>query len=118
MDLIALAEPREVQGDGPLDSLSVHILQERVLKEMLGFTADMIDRKVNIDYVRGVDAARNGIESGEHSICFFVQAPTVEEIMAVAKAGLKMPHKSTYFYPKMWSGTVLYLFDEQRPSER
>ncbi len=118
LDMLALAEPLDVQGDGPLDALSVYILQERVLKDMLGFTTEMIDRKVNIDYVKGADAARSSIESGRHAICFFVKAPEVGEVMAVAKAGLKMPHKSTYFYPKIWSGTLLYLFDEQGPSEQ
>lgn len=118
LDLLALAEPLEVQGDGPLDGLSVYVLQERVLKEMLGFTTEMIDKKVNIDYVKGADAARSSIESGQHAMCFFVKAPKVGEVMAVAKAGLKMPHKSTYFYPKIWSGTLLYLFDEQGPSEQ
>jgi uncharacterized protein (DUF1015 family) len=30
--------------------------------------------------------------------------------MAVAETGVKMPQKSTYFYPKIWSGTLLHLF--------
>ncbi|MCJ7489597.1 MAG: hypothetical protein MUO87_05590, partial [Thermoplasmata archaeon] len=95
-----------------LAGLSVYVLQERVLKDMLGFTTEMLDRKTNIDYVKELDSAVSKVSSGEHTICFFVKAPTVEQVMAVAKAGLKMPHKSTYFFPKIWSGTLLYLFDE------
>jgi uncharacterized protein (DUF1015 family) len=112
--LKALAVPKkELDGSNPLAGLSVFVLQEKVLKELLGFTTEMLDKKRNIDYVEMPDEAVARVSSGEHSVCFFVKAPTVEEIMAVAKAGLKMPHKSTYFSPKIWSGTLLYLFDEQ-----
>ncbi|UCE90949.1 MAG: DUF1015 domain-containing protein [Methanobacteriota archaeon] len=118
LELIALAEPKEITGDGPLDALSVYVLQERVLKGMLGFTTEQLDKKVNIDYVVDFPSAWRTVESGEQAMCLFVKPPTVAQVMAVAKAGLKMPHKSTHFYPKIWSGTVLYLFDEQRPSEQ
>lgn len=118
LELLALAEATEAVDEGPLGTLSVYVLQECVLKDMLGFTTEQLDRKINIDYVKELETAKASIESGEHAMCLFVKPPTVEEVMAVAKAGLKMPHKSTYFYPKMWSGTVLYLFDEQRPSQQ
>ncbi len=113
----ALAVPKD-PGDesNPLSGLSVYVLQERVLKDMLGFTTEMLDKKANIDYVKEPEAAVSKVESGEHSICFLVKPPTVGQVMAVAKAGLKMPHKSTYFFPKIWSGTLLYLFDGQRPA--
>ena len=73
----------------------------------------MLDRKVNIDYVKELDTAVSKLLAREHSLCFIVKAPTVEQVMDVAKEGLKMPHKSTYFYPKIWSGTLMYLFGER-----
>jgi uncharacterized protein (DUF1015 family) len=115
--ICALAELKgEVADPGPLANLSVYVLQEEVLKGMLGFTTEMLDKKVNIDYVKELESAVAKVSSGDHAICFFVKAPTVEQVMAVAKAGLKMPHKSTYFFPKMWSGTLLHLFGQQRPA--
>jgi uncharacterized protein (DUF1015 family) len=98
-----------VAHQGPLANLSVHVLQESVLKDMLGFTTEMLDKKMNIDYVKELESAVTKVSSGEYAACFFVNAPTVEQVMAVAKEGLKMPHKSTYFFPKIWSGTLLYL---------
>ena len=97
----------------PMGELSVFALQEKVLRGMLGFTTDMLDRKVNIDYVKELDTAVSKLLAREHSLCFIVKAPTVEQVMDVAKEGLKMPHKSTYFYPKIWSGTLMYLFGER-----
>ena len=110
----AVAEPKDRHASGgPLEGLSVFVLQERVLKGLLGFTTEMLDKKTNIDYVKEPDAAVSKVEAGEHVVCFFVKPPTVAQVMDVARAGLKMPHKSTYFSPKIWSGTLLYLFGEQ-----
>jgi len=50
------------------------------------------------------------METGEYQACFFVKPPTVQQVMAIAETGQLMPHKSTYFFPKIWSGAVLYLF--------
>jgi len=85
-------------------------VQEHVLKTLLGYTPDMIDNKVNIEYVKGTDQTKAAMSTGDYQACFFVKPPTVQQVMAIAQTGHKMPHKSTYFYPKIWSGTLLYLF--------
>lgn len=111
--LQAVALPRKEDGKaGALEGLSVFVLQEKVLKGVLGFTKEMLDKKVNIEYVKELDDAKALLSSGECRLCFFVKAPTAGQVMAVAEEGRKMPHKSTYFFPKIWSGTVLHLFRE------
>ncbi|MEW5748499.1 MAG: DUF1015 domain-containing protein [Candidatus Thermoplasmatota archaeon] len=107
--LAVLATPREEAAD-PLGRLSVQVLQERVLKGMLGYTQEMLDGKVGIEYVKGTDASLAAMASGEHQACFFVKPPTPAQVMEVASSGEKMPQKSTYFFPKIWSGTLLHLF--------
>ncbi len=104
-----LAVPKR-PGEGALDRLSVHVLQERVLKGLLGYTQEMLDGKVDIEYVKGTEASVDAMATGEHQACFFVKAPTTDQVMEAASAGEKMPQKSTYFFPKIWSGTLLYLF--------
>jgi len=37
----------------------------------------------------------------------FLQATPLEAVERVALAGAAMPHKSTYFYPKLATGMVL-----------
>jgi uncharacterized protein (DUF1015 family) len=88
----------------------VQVLQERVLKGMLGYTQDMLDGKVGIEYVKGTEASVAAMATGEHQACFFVRPPSADQVMEVASSGEKMPQKSTYFFPKIWSGTLLYLF--------
>jgi uncharacterized protein (DUF1015 family) len=34
------------------------------------------------------------------------------EVVAVSKRGLKMPQKSTYFWPKLLSGLVFHGFED------
>jgi uncharacterized protein (DUF1015 family) len=107
-----LARPRETSaGANRMDRLSVYILQEKVLRGILGYSLETLDKKVNIEFVKGTEPAKAMMATGEHDICFFVKPPSVQEIMAIAQTGEKMPHKSTYFSPKIWSGTLLYLFD-------
>jgi uncharacterized protein (DUF1015 family) len=40
-------------------------------------------------------------------LAFCVQGTPVETVQAIADAGATMPHKSTYFYPKLTTGMVL-----------
>lgn len=94
----------------PMDDLPVYMVQEHVLKKLLGYTTEMLDGKTNIEYVKGTEQTKTAMRSGEHQACFFVKPPTVQQVMAIAQTGQRMPHKSTYFYPKIWSGTLLYLF--------
>ncbi len=95
----------------PMDDLPVYIVQERVLKKLLGYTPEMLDTKVNIEYVKGTGPTKYAMASGEYQACFFVKPPSVHQVMTIAETGKLMPHKSTYFFPKIWSGTLLHLHD-------
>lgn len=107
---IYAAPKKKDKSSRPMEDLPVYIVQERVLKRFLGYTTEMLDTKVNIEYVKGTGPTKYVMASGEFQACFFVRPPTVEQVMAIAETGQKMPHKSTYFFPKIWSGTLLYLF--------
>lgn len=109
--LCATPKNNEKSAD-PMEDLPVYIVQERVLKKHLGYTSEMLDTKVNIEYVKGTGPTKYAMASGEFQACFFVKPPTVEQVMKIAEAGKKMPHKSTYFFPKIWSGTLMNLFDK------
>lgn len=105
------ATPKEkLPSENPMEDLPVYIVQERVLKRLLGFSSEMLDTKVNIDYVKGTGPTKFAMASGDYQACFFVKPPSVRQVMAIAETGQKMPHKSTYFFPKIWSGVLLYLF--------
>jgi len=85
-----------------LRDLDVVILQELILKRDLG-----ID---NIAYEMDIKSAIKRVRAGEFSATFFLNATTVEDVEKVALANLRMPPKSTYFYPKLLTGMVINRF--------
>ncbi|MCW2602330.1 MAG: hypothetical protein JWN61_465 [Pseudonocardiales bacterium] len=50
-------------------------------------------------------------------VAILLRPTPVEAVLAIARAGLRMPRKSTLFLPKPASGMALRLFDDQ-PAER
>jgi uncharacterized protein (DUF1015 family) len=106
-----LARPRQGRlPEDALERLSVWQLQEKVLKGALGMSQQAIDNKTGLEYAKGSLVAEEQMAAGGFDACFFVKAPTVGQVMAVAESGRLMPQKSTYFYPKIWSGAVMSLF--------
>jgi uncharacterized protein (DUF1015 family) len=83
--------------------LDVVVLHRLILEEAL-----RLDEHAEIVYTRDPAEARNRVISGEFQASFILPAPRVEELKDVANAGDKMPHKSTYFWPKAISGLVVY----------
>jgi uncharacterized protein (DUF1015 family) len=47
------------------------------------------------------------VDRGGYDCAFFLRATRVEDVIAAARAGERMPGKSTYFYPKVPAGIVL-----------
>jgi uncharacterized protein (DUF1015 family) len=47
---------------------------------------------------------------GEVQASFILNATRVDQMREAAELGHKLPHKSTYFFPKLSSGLVLNVF--------
>lgn len=47
----------------------------------------------------------------KNKIMFVLRKPKLKEVFRLAKAGYRMPQKSTYFYPKIVSGLLLRRFE-------
>jgi len=47
------------------------------------------------------------VDEGEYDAAFFLNPTAVSDVERVAVAGLRMPPKSTYFYPKVQTGFVI-----------
>ncbi|HLK43319.1 MAG TPA: DUF1015 domain-containing protein [Thermoleophilia bacterium] len=104
-----MAMPGSVAALRAVDSA---VLEAVVLAPMLG----MLDREhfLHTDlirYVRELGAATGAVDAGESAAAFILRAPTVAQVRAVAAAGKVMPQKSTYFFPKLYSGFLLQPLD-------
>ncbi len=103
-----LAEAAQEPGHCPAwGKLDVTILQALVLDRTLGISWEELAHTPDVAYTRDEGEAAARVQSGEFQIACLLQNPTVTEVRDVAAAGDKMPQKSTFFYPKIWSGLVL-----------
>ena len=94
----------------------VRILQERILKRVLGIGPEQMAAHTHVEYVNDtgpavVDDAVSRVESGAYQALFCVNPTPVEAVAAVAAAGETMTQKSTFFYPKVYTGLVMNRLD-------
>jgi uncharacterized protein (DUF1015 family) len=101
-DLDTLASEVGGEGSADLRRLDVSILHSVIFEKMLGLTG--IDF---FDYTRDPDEAISAVENGAGG-SFLMNPPSVEEMRVVALKGEKMPQKSTYYFPKILSGLVVW----------
>jgi uncharacterized protein (DUF1015 family) len=91
--------------------LDVALLQYAVLEGLLGIDAARLARGDALEYTEDAAEALEAVASGRAPLAFLVNATPVEQILAVADAGERMPQKSTFFYPKLATGLVMYPLD-------
>lgn len=81
--------------------LDTWILHERVMPA-LGY------HEPNKTYTRSAEEAITAVQTGTAAAAFLLNPPPLSTLQQVASAGAKMPHKSTYFYPKVLSGLIMW----------
>ncbi|UCE98714.1 MAG: DUF1015 domain-containing protein [Planctomycetota bacterium] len=95
----------------PWRDLDVAVLHKLVLQQLLGITQEQLKRGSNIEYIKdtdnAIDESITKVDAGQKQIAFFMNPVRMEHIKNVTAAGEKMPHKSTYFYPKIYTGLTI-----------
>lgn len=89
-------------------ALNVVVLQEAVLSPLLGLTPERVAEGGHLAYTRSAEEAREAVRSRRAQIAFLLEDLPVEGLARAAFAGQVLPQKSTYFYPKLGSGLVMY----------
>jgi uncharacterized protein (DUF1015 family) len=90
----------------PYRHLDTAILEALVLKGPLGLTEDDIAHLNGLGYSRTDDEALKLVLSGEYDAAFFLRSTPVQQVRDIAAAGVNMPPKSTYFFPKVPTGLL------------
>lgn len=88
-------------------NLDVTLAHRLILKHIL----KVEEKADNIGYLREADLAVERVRCGECKLALLLNPTRLEQVRRIASAGEKMPHKSTYFYPKLLSGIVINKFD-------
>ncbi len=87
--------------------LDVSVLHSLVLERGLGIDRENMANQKNLIYTRDAAEGIAQVDAGQANCCLLLNPTRVEQIAGVAAAGDKMPQKSTYFYPKIITGTVM-----------
>ncbi|MBA3976253.1 MAG: hypothetical protein C0504_18755 [Candidatus Solibacter sp.] len=95
---------------GP-DELNVSVLQDKVLAPVLGLTPEKVAAGGHLTYVKQLPAALEEVRAGREQAAFLLEDLPVEGVARVSFAGQVLPQKSTFFYPKLGSGLVMYPLD-------
>jgi uncharacterized protein (DUF1015 family) len=104
------AKDKSHDKDDPIKILDVSILQDNLLKPVLGIQNPRTDERIEyIGGIRGVQELERLVDSGEFAVAFSMYPTSMEQLMAVSDAGKIMPPKSTWFEPKLRSGIFIHL---------
>ncbi len=93
-----------------LKALDVNILFYGILKPAFNITEEDLKNQKKISYCKDEFEALRLVASGEKRAAFILQYPKVENLIKVIQIKETLPQKSTYFYPKIPSGSVIYNF--------
>ena len=109
--LISLKDEKVIVKGNVSKKLDVSILHSLILDKLLGIDAEALASQKYVDYVKGdPEDAIKALKEKERQIAFFLNPTKINEVLEVADAGETMPQKSTFFYPKLVSGLVMYKF--------
>ena len=88
-----------------LREFDVTVLREAIMGHGLGLDRDDLEGK--IEYSPSIADSIERLDNGRIQIAFLMNPTRVEQVQTAAELGHKLPHKSTYFFPKIASGLVL-----------
>ncbi len=91
--------------EGVLWNVDAYVCQEILFKRILKRSPG---EDLNVEYDEDIESVMHKMEERRFDLAVLLPSPKLEDIWAVARAGEKMPKKSTFFYPKIWSGFVYY----------
>jgi uncharacterized protein (DUF1015 family) len=106
--LVLKRSPALPVGPSPQERLDVSVLHSHVLNRLKPRDA----AEHVISYTKDDAEALGLVRGGQAKAALLLNATKVSEVSAVGKSGGRMPHKSTYFFPKPLTGLVLNAFDE------
>jgi uncharacterized protein (DUF1015 family) len=92
-------------------TLDASILHKLVLERLLGIDQEKLAKGENLEYMKdtpeAIDDAISQVDSRQKQVVFFMNPVKMQQLKMVTDVGERMPPKSTYFYPKMYTGLTI-----------
>lgn len=96
------------QSSDPVEGLDVSLLQKLLLEPVLGIEDPRTDSRIDfVGGIRGLEELERRVQT-DCAVAFAMYPTSIQELFAVADAGLLMPPKSTWFEPKLRSGLFIH----------
>ena len=99
--LLGLRPEVDLASMGALGPFEAWLLEERALRPVLGEAL-----AEHIFYIHDAREALQSVREGEGQIAFFLRALPMKLFESMVGRGIRLPPKSTYFYPKLPTGLV------------
>jgi uncharacterized protein (DUF1015 family) len=99
--------------DPPADVLPGLVLYREGRYELLdepGLDPEVVDRlgPQGVTYTPSASEAVAAVDRGDAEAAFLLRPTRIEDVWEIARRGEVMPQKSTFFYPKLTSGLLLF----------
>ena len=99
-EMMPLAQPSLLQD------LDVHMLHQLVFRQILGIDSQEKAEDC-LAFTRDGFDALSRVDSGNYQLSFLLNPTPISTMLSVADEAVRMPQKSTYFYPKTPAGLVI-----------
>lgn len=93
------------------------VFTDVLLAPALGVGQQEAESRGWVTYPRDAAEAVSGVRSGEYEAAFLLQAVSMTDMTEAARAGERLPPKSTYFFPKLATGIVINSLAEDAEAE-
>ena len=95
-----------------LSELDVILLEEAIIKGVFKINPQSLEAGKTIKFTIDAPGAVKALD--ENDVLFILRPTPVNQVLDVADTGLIMPHKSTYFTPKILTGLVINSVDKNK----
>ena len=90
--------------EDPMWDLDTYIAQELVINGI--YKAD--EGKSSVAYDAETDSVMKKMADKQYDLAIILNDPSLQDIWDLSAIGKRMPKKTTFFFPKIWSGFVFY----------
>ncbi len=97
-------------GNDIFDRIGAWVLDRLLLRKVMGMDDSELASEKYLHYTHEEEQTLEKVKKGELQAAFLLQPVPIKIMQEACEAGRVMPRKSTFFYPKLPTGMLFYLW--------